>query len=159
MNSKKTLFGIYMYDDMKIEHNVLYKYTYWCISMNEKVHWGIRGEKSLGNHNKLEKGLVKQVEHMQVQNGREPSVWKSERPLLACHTCRKCSIETLRNSVKGQVLYGYVWLKDWSIEAVIMYDQASECHLIFVKGELRIFWYDPVSNFELLQWRFPWRKS
>ena len=44
-----------------------------------------------------------QVEHMQVPNGTGPGARRSKRPLSACHTRRKCSMETYHNSVKGRV--------------------------------------------------------
>ena len=44
-----------------------------------------------------------QVEHMQVQNGKVPGVRRNKRPLLACLTRRKCSMETSHKSVKGLV--------------------------------------------------------
>ena len=41
-----------------------------------------------------EKDWSKQVEHVQVQNGTGPGVQRSKRPLSACYTRRKCSMET-----------------------------------------------------------------
>ena len=43
---------------------------------------------------------IRQVKHMQVPNGTRPGVRRSKRPLSACHTRRKCSLETYRNSVR-----------------------------------------------------------
>ena len=40
-----------------------------------------------------------QLEHIQVQIGTGPSVWKRKYSLLACHNHRKCSMETSRISV------------------------------------------------------------
>ena len=47
---------------------------------------------------------------MQVPKGTGPGVRRSKRPLSACHTRRKCCMETTQNSVKGQVRY-----KVWSV--------------------------------------------
>ena len=49
------------------------------------------------------KNCSQQVEHMQVLNGTGPGVRRSKRPLSACHTRRKCSLETSQNSVKDRV--------------------------------------------------------
>ena len=46
------------------------------------------------------KDWSQQVEHMQVQNGTGPGLWRSKRPLSACYIRRKCSMETSHNSVK-----------------------------------------------------------
>ena len=46
------------------------------------------------------KNWPQQVEHMQVQNGTGPGLWRSKRPLSACYIRRKCSMETSHNSVK-----------------------------------------------------------
>ena len=48
-----------------------------------------------------EKDWSQQVEHMQVPNGTGPGVRRSKRPLSACYTRRKCSMETSHKSVKG----------------------------------------------------------
>ena len=47
--------------------------------------------------------MSQQVEHMQVPKGTGPGVRRSKRPLSACHTRHKCSMETTQNSVKGRV--------------------------------------------------------
>ena len=44
-----------------------------------------------------------QVGHMQVPNWTEPGVRRSKRPLSACYTRRKCSMETSHKPVKGRV--------------------------------------------------------
>ena len=42
-----------------------------------------------------------QFKHNQVpEKGTEPGVRKGKRPMLACHTRCKCSMETAHNSVK-----------------------------------------------------------
>ena len=41
-----------------------------------------------------------QLGHKQIPKGTKPGVRKGKRPLLACHTRCKCSMETTRNSVK-----------------------------------------------------------
>ena len=51
------------------------------------------------------KDWSQQVEHMQVLKGTGPGARRSKRPLSACHTHRKCSIETTQNSVKGRFRY------------------------------------------------------
>ena len=38
------------------------------------------------------KKLSQEVEHIQIHNWTTSCVWRSKRPLLACYTCRKCSI-------------------------------------------------------------------
>ena len=40
---------------------------------------------------------------MQVPNGTGPGVLRSKRPLSACYTRRKCSMENSDKSVEGQV--------------------------------------------------------
>ena len=50
-----------------------------------------------------EKDWSQQVEHMQVPNGTGPGVRRSKRPLSACYTRRKCSMETSHKSVEGRV--------------------------------------------------------
>ena len=49
--------------------------------------------------------VVSTNEHLQIPNGTGPGVRRSKRPLSACHTRRKCSMETTQNSVKGRVRY------------------------------------------------------
>ena len=47
--------------------------------------------------------VVSTIERMQQQIGTGPGVYKSTRPLLAYHTCFKCSMENLQNSLKFQL--------------------------------------------------------
>ena len=47
-----------------------------------------------------EKDWSQQVEHIQVPNGTGPGV-RRKRPLSACYTRCKCSLETSQKSVKG----------------------------------------------------------
>ena len=64
-----------------------------------KVSRGIQGEKSSKNK-ESSRYLVSILEHKQVpKRGTQPGVRKGKRSLLACHTRRKCSMETTRNSV------------------------------------------------------------
>ena len=55
------------------------------------------------NNDKSRKDWSQQGEHMQVPNGTGPGVQRSKRPLLACQTRRKCSLETSHKPVKGRV--------------------------------------------------------
>ena len=48
-----------------------------------------------------EKDCYQQVEHMQVPNGTGPGVRRSKRPVSACYSRRKCSMETSHKSVKA----------------------------------------------------------
>ena len=84
--------------------------------------------------------LSQQVEHIQIPNGTGPDVRRSKRPLSACYTRRKCSIETANKSVKGRVRKKRSWIgikcNRWRV--VIVFGQAKECHLAFVREELRI---------------------
>ena len=50
-----------------------------------------------------EKGLVSTSRTYASPKGTGPGVRRKKRPLSACHTRRKCSMETSQNSVKGQV--------------------------------------------------------
>ena len=45
-----------------------------------------------------------------LPKGTGPGVRRTKRPLSACHTRRKCSMETTQNSLKGRVRY-----KVWSV--------------------------------------------
>ena len=62
------------------------------------------------NNDKFGKGLVSTSRTYASPKGTGPSVLRSKRPLSACHTRRKCSMETTQNSVKGWVRY-----KLWSV--------------------------------------------
>ena len=57
------------------------------------------------NNDKFEKGFVSVSRTYASPKGAGPGVRRSKRPLSACHTRRKCSMETTQNSVKGQVRY------------------------------------------------------
>ena len=49
--------------------------------------------------------------------------------------------ETFRNSVRGQFGNKVIfWCQVWSVDGVIVYGQATECNLTFVRGELHIVW-------------------
>ena len=87
------------------------------------------------NNDKFGKGLVSTSRTYASPKGTGPGVRRSKHPLSACHTRRKCSMETTQNSVKGQVRY-----KVWSVGVVIVYGQVTECHLTFVRGKLHIVW-------------------
>ena len=54
--------------------------------------------------------MVSTKEHLQIPYGTGPGVRRSKRPLSACHTRRKCSMETTQNSIKGRHRY-----KVWSV--------------------------------------------
>ena len=69
----------------------------------EKVPCDVWSKKSGKITTNVENYWSQRVEHMQVPNGTGPDVRRSERPLLACPTRRKCYMEATRNSVKGQV--------------------------------------------------------
>ena len=62
------------------------------------------------NKDKFGKGLVSTSRTYASPKGTGPSVRKSKRPLSACHTRRKCSMETTQNSVKGRARF-----KVWSV--------------------------------------------
>ena len=80
-----------------------------------------------------------QLEHKQVPKwDTEPGVRKGKRSLLACHTRRKCSMETTRNSVKVKVGIKVMKLVESLIDWVVTVGQGSECHLTFVRGKLHI---------------------
>ena len=57
------------------------------------------------NNDKFGKGLVSTSRTYASPKGTGPGVRRSKRPLSACHTRRKCSMETTQNSVKGRVRY------------------------------------------------------
>ena len=57
------------------------------------------------NNDKFGKGLVSTSRTYSSPKGTGPGVRRSKRPLSACHSRRKCSIETTQNSVKGRVRY------------------------------------------------------
>ena len=57
------------------------------------------------NNDKFGKGLVSTSRTYASPKGTGPGVRRSKRPLSACHTRRKCSIETTPNSVKGRGRY------------------------------------------------------
>ena len=82
-----------------------FRMGYLNLSKIEKVPRDVRSESS----EKLqvrEKDWSQQVEHiMQTPNGTGPGVRRSKRPLSACYTCRKCSMETSHKSVKSRVRY------------------------------------------------------
>ena len=60
----------------------------------EKVPRGIRGEKS-SKDMASSRNLVSTIGALaSPKMGTEPGVRKGKRSLLACHTCRKCSMET-----------------------------------------------------------------
>ena len=60
----------------------------------EKVPRGIRGEKS-SKDMASSRNLVSTIgASASLKMGTEPGVRKGKRSLLACHTCRKCSMET-----------------------------------------------------------------
>ena len=56
------------------------------------------------------KGLVLTRRTYASPKGTGPGVWRSKRPLSACHTRRKCSMETSQSLIKGRVRY-----KFWSV--------------------------------------------
>ena len=73
--------------------------------------------KNSGNHDTLKKSIESQQgEHMEVLNKAELVVRSSELPLSACYI--RCSMETSRDSVKGQVRYQSIHFiftgKHWS---------------------------------------------
>ena len=72
-----------------------------------------------------EKDRSQQVEHMQVPNGKWPGVQRSKLPLLACHTRRKCSMETSKIGIK---------FDQWRV--VIVFGHATECPLAFMRVKL-----------------------
>ena len=69
------------------------------------------------NNDKFGKGLVSTSRTYASPKGTGPGVRRSKRPLSACHTRSKCSMETTQNSVKGRV-----WYKVWSVRG---------CHCIW----------------------------
>ena len=71
----------------------------------EKVPRDIRRAKSGKITTSSEKGFVQTSRTYASPKEMGPGVQRSKCPLSACHTCRKCSIETSQNSVKGQVWY------------------------------------------------------
>ena len=98
---------------------------------------------------------------MQVPKETEPGVRRSKRPLSACHTRCKCSMETTQNSVKGRVRY-----KVWSVGVVIVYGQVTECQTTFVRGKHHIVWLNPridhkTSSIKIasVPWRIPVREA
>ena len=70
---------------------------------SRKVSQDVQSAKSGNSRQAWVKCCSQHVEHMQVPNGTGPGVQRSECPLLACYIRHKCSMETSRNSVKGQV--------------------------------------------------------
>ena len=52
------------------------------------------------NNDKFGKGLVLTSRTYASPKGTGPGVRRSKRPLSACHTRRKCSMETTQNAVK-----------------------------------------------------------
>ena len=57
------------------------------------------------NNDKFGKGLVSTSRTYASPKGTGPGVRRSKRPLSVCHACRKCSMETTHNSVKGPFRY------------------------------------------------------
>ena len=70
------------------------------------------------------------VEHTQVPNGTGLGVRRSKRPLSACYTSRKSSMETSHKSVKRLSSEKKVmeWYKSDRWRVVIVFGQATECH-------------------------------
>ena len=62
------------------------------------------------DNDKFGKGLVSTSRTYASPKGTGSGVRRSKRPLSACHTRRKCSMDTSQNSVKGRVRY-----KVWSV--------------------------------------------
>ena len=76
-----------------------YCILYFCL--RQKANWrkylGMIGMQSPVKIRQIwDKDCSQQVEHMQVPKLDGLGVWRSERPLWACHTCRK---HTMRNSI------------------------------------------------------------
>ena len=85
----------------------------------------------------------------------EPGVQKGRRSLLACQTHYKCSMETIRNSVKviigNKVIQLVESLIGWEVTVT---DQWSECHLTFVEGDFILLHKVPIFIIKLPEWRF-----
>ena len=102
------------------------------------------------NNDKFGKGFVSTSRTYASPKGTGPGVRRSKNPLSACHTRRKCSMETTQNSVKGWVRY-----KVWSV---------GGCHCIWSGHRMSfnicdrenfiLFDKIPVSTIKLPQWRF-----
>ena len=74
---------------------------------------------------------------MQVPNGTGTDVRRNKRPLSACHTRRNCFMETFHNSIESSLKRSRIvtCIKYYSWRVVIVFDQASACHLAFVREE------------------------
>ena len=89
------------------------------------------------------------IKQMQVTNGTGPGVRMSKRPLLA--SCARCNVlwKPLKFRIKfkigNKVQSGnkFVnWCKVWSIEGVIVYGHAQDCHITCGRGRLHNIWLD-----------------
>ena len=82
-----------------------------------------------------------------------PSVQRSERPLLACHTLRKIEVlwKPLVNCKRSISVLVHDLLNVRLTEGVIVYNQASEC-LITRMSEMGTSMFDqiPISTLELI---------
>ena len=76
------------------------------------------------------KNWSQQLEHKQVPKRKEPGVQKGKRSLLVCNTRCKCSMETIRDSVKVKLGIKVMGLVESLIGTkVTVTGRESECHL------------------------------
>ena len=94
--------------------------------------------------------MVSTLEQMHVQNGTGPWVGRSKRPLLASRI--RCNViwkplnigNKLKNGNKVQIGNKFANCSNvWSIEVVIVYGHAPDCHTTFGKGRLHNVWWNP----------------
>ena len=81
-----------------------------CLRQNRESTEGYSMSIVRKNNDKFGKGSVSTSRTYASLKGTGPGVWWSKSPLSACHTRRKCSMETTQNSVKCRVRY-----KVWSL--------------------------------------------
>ena len=87
------------------------KMLYWDVKKQNRESTEGYSKSIVRKHNdKFGKGLVSTSRTYASPKWTGPGVRRNKRPLSACHTRRKCSMETTQNSVKGRVRY-----KVWSV--------------------------------------------
>ena len=103
-----------------------------------EAKFGIQGEKSSKDMASSRYMVSIIGAQSSLKRRTESGVRKGKRSLLACHTRCKCSMESIRDSVKFKLGIKLMKLVDSLIGWEITVVQGSECHLTFVRGKLHI---------------------